>query len=117
MAIPPLKALLNILAHGAYEGMTLRSPEFRALFDREVMLKSDWYAARVRAKLALDQRFLSRTVTDLKRFLSERKRLLSAERDELVQKLEVAEKELTGLSQPDAIKRYEGTLGLDPALV
>ena len=117
MAIPPLKALLNILAHGEYEGMTLRSPEFRALFDREVMLKSDWYAARVRAKLALDQRFLSRTVTDLKRFLSERKRLLSAERDELVQKLEVAEKELAGLSQPDAIKRYEGTLGLDPALV
>lgn len=46
-AIPPLKALLHIMAHGNYEGMTLNSPEFRALFDRETAINSKWYKERL----------------------------------------------------------------------
>lgn len=116
MAIPPLKALLHILAHGEHEGLTLRSPEFRALFDREAMLASDWYAARLKAKLELDRRQLVRSVADLKRFLTDRTRLLPAEREVLVGKLALAECESAALSAPDALARYRGTLGLDPAL-
>src|SRR5688572_29658721 len=31
-ACPPLKALLHIMAHGAYEGLRIESPELRAMF-------------------------------------------------------------------------------------
>jgi hypothetical protein len=34
------------------EGWTLDAPEFRDLFTREVILASDWYAARLDAKQA-----------------------------------------------------------------
>ena len=34
------------------EGWTLDSPQFRALFTREAVLASDWYAARLDAKQA-----------------------------------------------------------------
>ncbi len=53
LAIPPLRALLEIMANGVTaEGWTLDAPEFRALFTREVILASDWYAARLDAKQA-----------------------------------------------------------------
>ena len=42
-ACPPLKALLHIMAHGAYEEMKLDDPSFRELFEREAVLRSDWY--------------------------------------------------------------------------
>lgn len=48
-ACPPLKALLHIMAKGDYEGMTLSSPEFRAMFSNENILNSDWYIERLRA--------------------------------------------------------------------
>lgn len=47
MAVPPLKALLHIMAKGEYEGMTLESPEFRAMWKRENIIKSDWYKQRL----------------------------------------------------------------------
>ncbi len=53
LAVPPLRALLQIMATGVTdEGWTLQSPEFRALFTREAVLASDWYAARLDAKQA-----------------------------------------------------------------
>jgi hypothetical protein len=51
LAIPPLRALLEIMADGVTaEGWTLSSPEFRTLFTRESVLAADWYAARLDAK-------------------------------------------------------------------
>lgn len=51
MAVPPLRALLEIMANGtSAEGWTLQSPEFRALFTRESILDSDWYSERLAAK-------------------------------------------------------------------
>lgn len=50
-AIPPLKALLEIMADGhSAEGWSLDSPEFRRLFNRESVLASPWYNARLVAK-------------------------------------------------------------------
>ena len=34
MAVQPLKALLYVMRDGEYEGMTLTSPEFRAMWSR-----------------------------------------------------------------------------------
>ena len=53
LAVPPLRALLQIMAHGtSEEGWTLDSPAFREQFSAESVLASDWYAARLDAKQA-----------------------------------------------------------------
>ena len=69
-ACPPLKALLHIMAHGEFEGMTLNDPRFRGLFDREVVLASDWYKERLRTKqqrdVALWQRHLAALQSSLR---------------------------------------------------
>lgn len=45
-AVPPLAALLHILVHGHWQGHTMKSPEFRGLFDAGTALQSEWYLAR-----------------------------------------------------------------------
>lgn len=46
--IPPLQVLFEIVKHdGEYKGMTLTSPEFLRMFDREEVVKTDWYKARL----------------------------------------------------------------------
>lgn len=52
-ACPPVRALLEIMAHGATaDGLTLDDPAFRELFTRESVLASDWYAERLAAAQA-----------------------------------------------------------------
>jgi len=70
MACPPLRALLEIMAHGRTEqGHGLESPELRSLFTRESVLASDWYAARLDAKQSSDEARLKRAVASLYEFL------------------------------------------------
>ncbi|MFT8394620.1 hypothetical protein [Propionibacterium sp.] len=70
LACPPLKALLEIMAHGASaEGWTLDSPEFRELFTREAVLTSDWYAARLDSKQAEDVRQTEEGIARLKEYI------------------------------------------------
>ena len=114
-AIPPLKALLAIMAEGTWDGKTVHDPEFRGLFSREAMMASDWYAARLEAKASADRKLWDRHVADLTGFLTRRSRLQAAERSEMEAKLKQAKEELDALQSPDAAKRYAGTLGLDPA--
>src|SRR5690606_3223219 len=54
-ACPPLRALLHIMRDGSWEGLTLDDPTFRALFDRDTVLASDWYAARLDAQRVVDE--------------------------------------------------------------
>ena len=53
-ACPPIRALLNIMLNGSYEGMTADDARFRAMFTRESMLASDWYTERLKAKQSID---------------------------------------------------------------
>ncbi|MDQ6965679.1 MAG: hypothetical protein Q9M23_02005, partial [Mariprofundaceae bacterium] len=54
-ACPPLKALLHIMVHGSYEGMTVDDPAFRAMFTRESLMQSDWYKERLIIKQSRDK--------------------------------------------------------------
>jgi hypothetical protein len=56
LACPPLRALLHIMRDGEFEGKGVGDPAIRALFTREALLGSDWYAARLRAQQARDVR-------------------------------------------------------------
>jgi hypothetical protein len=114
LAVPPLAALLHILAHGHWEGKSLRDPEFRALFNPDTVLGSGWYRERLEARLALDRHLWKRHADDLRRFLDQRARLLPAERAEFQARLVAAEKELTALEKASATEAYAGTLGVQP---
>lgn len=117
LAIPPLKALLHIMAEGHWEGHGLHSPEVRRLFTLESLLASEWYQARLEAQRRVDERLWRRHVSDLEAFLSRRQHLTSAERQEMEAKLEKASGAFAALQEPDAASRYQGTLGADPFLV
>ena len=67
-ACPPLRALLEIMAHGSYQGMTLEDPRLRAQFTREALLSSDWYAQRLHAQQRKDAELWQRHLQALEGF-------------------------------------------------
>ena len=55
----------------------------RGLFTREAMLESEWYAARLVAKVRFDRALWERHVADLTEFCEKRARLQGSERAEV----------------------------------
>lgn len=54
-ACPPLYALLHIMALGHYQDMDVHHPDIRAMFTRDYLLNSAWYAReRLQIKQARD---------------------------------------------------------------
>ena len=70
-ACPPIKALLNIMAYGHYEGKSITDPRVRGLFTREAVLAIPWYRERLLAKqrqdIALWKRHVAATDSDAAR--------------------------------------------------
>lgn len=118
LAIPPLKALLHIMAHGHFEGKTIHDPEVRGLFDREVVLASDWYRERLVAKKDLRIRVINQHIVCLEDFLEKKNYEKEAERlnlaDRLVQTIAALET-LVG-DEESYIESIRGTIGLDPSI-
>lgn len=115
-ACPPLQALLHIMRDGTWNGHDLASPEVRRLFDREEMLKSDWYAARLDAKRKIDAAALDAHARYLEKFLKRAHYSdvhvqlgIPARVERLVEKLRVA-------SEPTYVEQLRGTLGAEPAV-
>ena len=103
--VPPMKALLGIMAHGEYEGMTLRSPEFRAMFTRQSVLASDWYASRLESAAQHEQALLDRSIAALEAFMADPSNKEASERMGLAERLAWAKAE-----KPDA-QSFLGTGG------
>lgn len=116
LAIPPIRALLHIMAHGNWEGKDSHDPGFRALFTREAMLGSDWYAERLEAKAKADRQLWEKHVADLSTFLGRSSRLRAVELADVDERLKQAREQLASLQSGDAVNLYQGTIGLDPAL-
>ena len=70
-AIPPLRALLHIMAYGEYQGLGVDAPEVRKLFEKEEILHSDWYAQRLTNKQRIDCDLTRKKIHALERFLAE----------------------------------------------
>jgi hypothetical protein len=119
MACPPLRALLHIMAHGNYEGKDAHHPDIRAMFTRQSLLESGWYAERLQAKLKTDRSLKLRQIDSLRRFLAKEQYRKEAERLGLPAKLAELEAALADLeTQPAAaLNRLEGTIGCDPAVL
>jgi hypothetical protein len=113
-ACPPLKALLHVMLYDHWEGKNLAHPELRALFTREALLGSDWYAARLKAKQQVDQALWSRHVDYLQRFLKKTSHADEAVRLGIHDRLAPARAAAKRVGSPEYLQQLQGTLGVEP---
>jgi hypothetical protein len=106
-ACPPLQALLHIMACGSYQGKQADDPAIRAMFTRESLLASDWYAERLRTKQTRDMALWQRHVAALGR-------AVSTPEVDVESRLAEARKQLARVSAAEYLQELEGTIGADP---
>ncbi len=109
-ACPPLCALLHIMAHGTWEGKGVDHPEVRAMFTREALLASDWYAERLRVKQERDVALWRRHVASLEAFRG----AAGSEEIDLDARLTAARAQLARVSGDAYLEELVGTIGADP---
>ena len=114
LACPPLRALLHIMRDSSFNGQDLTSPEFRALFTREALIKSGWYAARLEAKQATERKLWQRHVATLDKFLAKPNYAGEAARLDIAGRLRRARMRLEHVKNPTYLKELRGTLGVQP---
>ncbi len=115
LAVPPLRALLEIMATGTTEdGHDLDSPEIRSLFTYESVVNSPWYAERLDAK---QRGAVARARAGLERlefFASVPENGETIQRLDLASRITAAEAELARFSSPAYRAALVGTLGQQP---
>jgi hypothetical protein len=116
-AIPPIKALLHIMAHGHYEGKDLKHPEIRAMFTREATLASDWYQERLDAKAKVDRQLWDRHIAYLQGFLEKPNYQSELRRLRILARLEKAHSTRRYVQSPEYRESLVGMIGADPELV
>jgi phosphoenolpyruvate carboxykinase (diphosphate) len=112
LAIPPLKALLHIMAEGHYEGKGLDHADIRALFDRETMLKSAWYQARLEAKRKVDTQLWTKHVNYLSAYLDRPNTADTVTKLNLKGRLAQAEGKLKQIKGAEYLASLRNTLGV-----
>ncbi len=113
-AIPPLKAILYIMAEGSWEGKTAEDPEVRNLFEREYVIESDWYKARLEAFRAQREQQVLNGMSYMEEFLKSERHKDEAMRLGIPTKLQQGKEKLKEVRSPEYIERLVGTIGLDP---
>src|SRR5690606_38633972 len=113
-ACPPLRALLEVMAYGSWQGKDASDPQFRALFTRAALLESDWYQQRLLVKQQRDVALWQRHVQSLCEFLALPSHRDVAARLGIADKLGKARAELERVSSRDYLKALHGTIGADP---
>ena len=117
MACPPLKALLEIMAFGDSNGLTLESPQLRSMFTRDSLLESEWYKARLDGKQRVDIRFWKRQIEYLENFQTKPSHRFEAERMKIGDKIAEARDRLAEVEKSDYPTQLSGTIGVDPNVV
>lgn len=115
-ACPPLQALLHIMRDGAWEGKTLEAPEVRVLFDRDAMLASAWYSARLDAKARIDAAVWEAHARYLEKFLRRAAYADVAVRLDIRGRLERVAAQAREAKSPTYATQLRGTLGGEPAV-
>ena len=113
-ACPPLKALLNIMVNGTYEGKSIDDPSIREMFTREYLVNSDWYKARLVNKQKNDVSLWGRHVSYLSNYLKNSLNLTDEFKKELNEKLKYAQQQLAYFNSKEYLQSLNGYIGLDP---
>ncbi len=115
-ACPPLRALLHIMRDGNWEGRGLDDPDFRKLFDRDTVLASDWYAARLEAQRTVDEFLWERHARYLEKFLQRQNYADVAAALDIRGRLDRVTALARAARDPGYAKTLTGTLGAEPAI-
>ncbi len=113
-AIPPLKALLYIMAYGDYEGKTADDPEIRKLFDRDYVLNSDWYKDRLVTKQQRDIALAQRQLDYITAFRSKPENANCISDMRIDYKIAKLKERLNHLKSDEYLQSLVGTIGADP---
>jgi phosphoenolpyruvate carboxykinase (diphosphate) len=113
-ACPPLRALLEIMAHGSYFGMGVDHPEVRGMFTRDALLASDWYAERLRTKQQRDIALWLRHTRALEQFRAAQHEIPSHDDIDFDNRAVLARTQLARVSAPEYLDELIGTIGADP---
>lgn len=112
LAVPPIRALLEIMARGrSDEGLTLHDPAFRAMFGREQVLASGWYAERLESQAFSDAAHATRAIASMTKFIEEDSNADAAERLGIRSRIAAIQLQLDAASGPGAMEHLTGTIG------
>ena len=116
-ACPPLKALLEVMVKGSWEGKGLKDPEFRKLFEPESIIGSDWYRQRLETRINVAESYWRGRLEYLEEFLKDHINREASERLGIQDRLDFAKDALSQLEdKTEAVSRIHGCLGTDPSI-
>ena len=113
-AIPPLKAILYIMAKGDYQGKTVDDPAIRNLFDREYVLSSDWYRERLVIKQQRDVELAERELAYITDFRSQPENATCLNDLRIDYKIAKLKERIAYLKTDAYLQTLVGTIGADP---
>jgi hypothetical protein len=113
-ACPPLRALLYIMATGAYEGKDVHHPDVRAMFTRENLFASDWYQERLNIKQRREMQLWQRHIDYLSEFTSKPGYADVVEDLQIEDRLAFARNRLNEVQSERYLEKITGTIGADP---
>ena len=116
-ACPPLRALLEIMAHGHWQGKGAQDADFREMFTPKAVLESDWYQARLVAKQHVDQALATRKLNSIVTYCADGTHQPVIERLGLRIRLQQAKDEVARCLSPEYLAGLRGSIGVDPTLV
>lgn len=109
-AIPPLKALLSVMA---YDEGDIQSEEIRSLFNKETVINSEWYQKRLLRKQTIEIDLMKVKISNMKLFMSDKRNHAVIEEFDYQSKLDLAEASLSYLESESYLQSLVGTLGAD----
>jgi hypothetical protein len=112
-AIPPLKALIYIMANGEYKDMKVNDEKFRDLFKYEYVINSDWYKERLMNKQEIEIRLMERKIDNLQKFIEKPINESILIEFGYKEKLILAKEKLEFYKSDKYLKSLEGTIGAD----
>ena len=116
-ACPPLKALLEIMANGSWDGKGLLDKDFRKLFDPASILKSEWYHQRLDTRIEVTKKYWQGRIEYLEEFVKDHANKEASRKLDVEKRLMFSRDALSRLDESDeAISRIHGCLGVDPSI-
>lgn len=109
-AIPPLKALLHIMAFGSFEGKGIEDIEIRNMFLRKNVVSSKWYFSRLKAKQQFDIELISKKI----KAINIAKQKATEQKLAIDDKFKNAMQKLSYYSSEEYLKSLNGSIGLEP---
>jgi hypothetical protein len=101
------------MAYGHYEGKDISHPELRKYFDREFVLKSEWYHARLKLKQQKDTDFLKNQIEYLIDFIAQPNNNELVKDMQILNRLENAKNQLKHVESEKYLEELIGTIGAD----